>query len=196
MSTVESSAGAPTAAIAYQPPVIVTAGAVVGRVIKVSEHPSAERIWLARVDLGVGLPVQIVFGGKYRVQPDELVPVAPPGSLAMVVPGDGLAIPRIKKMRCRRYRGERSYGMLCSLEELGWVVGGSDEVAVLRGVSPGDSLDDLPAERQGQVIVTSRLTLVELLPQGEQTRESPQSTWAVRRGASELLGVHHRVVNN
>ena len=122
--------------------VIVTTGAVVGRVIAVSPHPAAVRIWLAEVDLGDGLPVQIVFGGQYKVEPRELVPVAPPG--ARVTALNGLAVPRVKKMRNRRFRGQRSHGMLCSLEELGWTVEGPDEVAILRGLEPGDSLDSIP----------------------------------------------------
>lgn len=151
----------------YTPPVIVATGAIVGRVVSVREHPRAERIWLATVDLGDGLPVQIVFGGKYRVRPGELVPVAPPGALVMAVARDGLAISRTKKMRCRRYRGERSHGMLCSLEELGWVVGGPDEVAILRHVSPGDRLDDLPAERQAEIMnrPPRPITVVDVVPQ-------------------------------
>jgi tRNA-binding EMAP/Myf-like protein len=120
---------------------------------------------LATVDLGHGLPVQIVFGGKYRVRPGELVPVAPPGALVMAVPPGGLAVSRTKKMRCRRYRGERSHGMLCSLAELGWVVGGRDEVAILRDVSPGDRLDDLPAERQAKIMTTQPITVVDVVPQ-------------------------------
>jgi len=34
--------------------------------------------------------------------------------------------------------------MLCSLDELGWTVEGPDEVAILRWLAPGDSLDGIP----------------------------------------------------
>ena len=113
-----------------------TCGVVAGRVVEVRDHPDAERIWLALVDLGNGVPVQIVFGGRRKVHTDDLVPVAPPGSRLS---------PKAKKMRRRRYRGESSYGMLCSLAELGWVPESDDEVALLRDVTPGASLDDMTA---------------------------------------------------
>lgn len=168
MSTVERTATLPAHALTtYTPPVIVTTGAVAGRVVSVKAHPRAERIWLATVDLGRGLPVQIVFGGKYEVRPGELVPVAPPGAFATVVPKDEPAGPRIKKMRSRRYRGERSHGMLCSLDELGWIVGGPDEVAILRHVSPGDSLDDVPARRQVEIVARPGITVVDVVPQAK-----------------------------
>jgi hypothetical protein len=43
--------------------------------------------------------------------------------------------------------------MLCSLDELGWLRNGPDEVAVLRDLALGQSLDDLPAERRPAVVV-------------------------------------------
>jgi hypothetical protein len=43
--------------------------------------------------------------------------------------------------------------MLCSLDELGWIRGGPDEVAVLCDLAPGDSLDDLPVHRRAAVVV-------------------------------------------
>lgn len=120
----------------YRPfPVEITRGVVVGRVLEVKDHPNADLIRLARVDLGIGEPVQIVFGGSANVHVGDLVPVAPPGSR---LPGPK----KMRKMRQRHYRGESSYGMLCSLAELGWNPDGPDEVALLRNVTPGDSLDE------------------------------------------------------
>ena len=110
----------------------ITSGVVVGRVVEVKRHPNADRIRLALVDLGIGEPVQIVFGGPPNVHEGDLVPVAPPGSR---LPN------KLHEMRRRRYRGESSYGMLCSLAELGWNPDAPDEVALLRNVTPGDSLD-------------------------------------------------------
>jgi len=113
---------------------VTTHGIIVGRVVKVQDHPNGDRIWLAEVDLGRGDPVQIVFGGKKEVvRPDSLVPVAPPGSRL-----DGV------KMRRRRYRGQTSHGMLCSLAELGWDTSVTDRVATLdtAHLQPGQCLDD------------------------------------------------------
>jgi len=153
MSTVERTDAQPKAT-SCRPSVIVTAGAVVGQVVLVNPHPNAVRISLAFVDLGDGLPVQIVFGGQYLVKQRELVPVAPPG--ARVTTLNGLEVPRTKKMRNRRYRGQRSHGMLCSLDELGWTVDGPDEVAVLRRLKPGDSLDGIPTRRRFDHVVQPR----------------------------------------
>jgi tRNA-binding EMAP/Myf-like protein len=133
------------------PVLVIDKGAVVGRALKIEDHPNGQRIWLAHVDLGDGGPaVQIVFGGRYRVQPGQLVPVAPPGARVSVL--KDMTVSRTKKMRSRSYRGERSHGMLCSLDELGWSVDGPDEVAILRGLEPGDSLDDVHLELREQLV--------------------------------------------
>jgi hypothetical protein len=55
-------------------------------------------------------------------------------------------------MRARNYRGERSHGMLCSLNELGWARGGPNEVAVLRDLRPGFVLDELDPELRPAVV--------------------------------------------
>jgi tRNA-binding EMAP/Myf-like protein len=132
--------------------IIGIAGALVGEVRRVRTHPHGMFIWLADVDLGNGAtPLQIVFGGERRLTGGELVPVAPPGSWA-TVRQPGIRDKR-KKMRVRNYRGERSHGMLCSLDELGWIHGGPNEVAILCDVEPGESLDALPAYRRPEVVV-------------------------------------------
>lgn len=121
-------------------------GAVVGRVINVRDHPNGTEIWLADVDLGDGGDyAQIVFGGLGKVvQPGSLVPVAPPGSW---IP-DPLKSSGRKKMRARSFRGQFSYGMLCSLAELGWDYSVTNQVAIFKEggpLKPGDSLDECAA---------------------------------------------------
>ncbi len=129
------------AAPEYRIETVGTQGVVVGRVISVRIHPRGDRIWLADVDLG-GRKAQIVFGGVADVvQAQSLVPVAPPGSRLP----DG-SLPKAIKIRKRRYRGEISEGMLCSLAELGWDPGVIDRVALLKDteeLEPGASLDKL-----------------------------------------------------
>ncbi|WP_407779565.1 hypothetical protein [Actinophytocola sp.] len=96
-------------------------------------------------------PHQIVFGGDSKLDGGELVAVAPPGSWAITwhpVLGS-----RRKKMRARNYRGQRSHGMLCSLDELGWLRNGPNEVAILCDLTLGDSLDDLPTGRRSEIVV-------------------------------------------
>lgn len=101
---------------------VVTSGAVVGRILTAQDHPNADRLWICQVDIGTA-KLTVVFGGTYRCRPGDLVAVAPPG--AQLSTG--------KRMRTRRYRGQRSEGMLCSTNELGWTVDGPDAVAVLHG---------------------------------------------------------------
>jgi tRNA-binding EMAP/Myf-like protein len=105
----------------------------VGRIIKVRPHPYGDRIWLADVEIGRDYQLQIVWGGVPVVHEGDLVPVAPPGCW----------LPQ-GKMRRRRYRGEVSEGMLCSLAELGWDLSAQDRVALLderADLIPGQSLD-------------------------------------------------------
>jgi tRNA-binding EMAP/Myf-like protein len=118
----------PTRGVSKASPVVIS-GAVVGRILEVSDHPNADRLWIVQVDIG-GRKLGIVHGGTRQLQPGDLVPVAPPG--ARLSTG--------KRMRTRRYRGQRSEGMLCSLDELGWTVNGPDAVATLWGLTPGHPL--------------------------------------------------------
>jgi phenylalanyl-tRNA synthetase beta chain len=108
---------------------IVVSGAVAGKVIEVTEHPNAYRLWIVQVDTGQE-KLTIVHGGTRSLHPGDLVPVAPPG--ARLSTG--------KRMRTRRYRGQRSEGMCCSIDELGWTEGGPDVVHVLACGSPGQPL--------------------------------------------------------
>jgi phenylalanyl-tRNA synthetase beta chain len=112
--------------------VTVRAGAVVGKVIEVRDHPNADRLWIAQVDIG-DRKLTIVHGGTRSLRPGDLVPAAPPGAVVKV--ND-----RRKRMRTRRYRGQRSEGMLCSTNELGWTTNGPDAVHVLVEGAPGQPL--------------------------------------------------------
>jgi phenylalanyl-tRNA synthetase beta chain len=81
---------------------------VVGRLLEVERHPNADTLWLTRVDVGGGEPLEIVCGAQ-NIAPGQLVPVALVGS---VLPGD-------RRIERTRIRGEVSNGMLCSPVELG-----------------------------------------------------------------------------
>jgi tRNA-binding EMAP/Myf-like protein len=112
----------------------------VGRIVKVRPHPYGDLIWLADLEIGRDYQPQVVWGGVPILHEGDLVPVAPPGS----------RIPQAK-MRRRRYRGEVSEGMLCSLAELGWDLSVTDRVALLdqcSGLVPGESLDSRESDWQ------------------------------------------------
>ena len=83
-------------------------GLVVGRVLRVREHPNADRLRLCDVDPGEGEAVQVVCGAPVIAQ-GGLYPFAPVGS----------TLPGGMELRKARIRGETSHGMLCSEKELG-----------------------------------------------------------------------------
>ena len=123
------------------------AGVVVGRVVEIRPHPHRERIWLSVVDTGTGYKPQIVWGGIPILKAGSLVPVAQPGTWLPPTKDR----PNPYKIRCRRYAGEISEGMLCSLAELGWDHAVTDWVALLNpsaGLSAGQSLQDRFNDRQ------------------------------------------------
>lgn len=121
-----------------------TDGVVAGRVIEVNRHPAADLIRIAIVDIGAE-KLQVVFGGLDVVRAGDTVPVAPPGSR---VPA------RRKRMRTRKFRGQTSQGMFCSVRELGWAYECPDEVALLRrDMQPGAPLDDIKPEDRPALVV-------------------------------------------
>jgi len=80
---------------------------VVGQVVEFGPHPDADRLFVAKVDLG-GEEVQIVAGAP-NPYPGARVPVVLPGSVL----ADGT------KLRKATLRGLESYGMMMSERELG-----------------------------------------------------------------------------
>ncbi len=80
---------------------------VVGEVVEFGPHPNADRLSVAKVDLG-GREVQIVAGAPNPF-PGARVPVVLPGS----VMADGT------KLKKAKLRGLESYGMMMSERELG-----------------------------------------------------------------------------
>jgi phenylalanyl-tRNA synthetase beta chain len=80
---------------------------VVGEVVEFGPHPDADRLNVAKVDIG-GETVQIVAGAP-NPYPGARVPVALPGSTL----ADG------RKLKKAKLRGLESYGMMMSERELG-----------------------------------------------------------------------------
>ncbi len=87
-------------------------GIVVGHVLTCIQHPNADRLKVTTVDLGDGIPVQIVCGAS-NVAAGQKVPVATIGST--LYNKDGIAF-QIKK---GKIRDEESHGMICAEDELG-----------------------------------------------------------------------------
>ena len=79
---------------------------VVGKVIKVKQHPNADRLKICSVDVGAIL--EIVCGAP-NVNENMFVACAK----------DGAVLPGNIKIKNSKLRGVSSYGMLCSENELG-----------------------------------------------------------------------------
>jgi len=87
-------------------------GILVGEVLTCVQHPNADRLKITTVDLGTGVPVQIVCGAP-NVDAGQKVPVATIGTTLYDDKGVGF---KIKK---GKIRGEESHGMICAEDELG-----------------------------------------------------------------------------
>ena len=105
-------------------------GVVIGKLLKVNKHPNADRLTLCSVDVGEEKPLQIVCGATNHKEGD-FVAVAKVGTL---LPGNF----KIKKTKIR---GESSFGMLCSEQELG-LNRKTQGIMILKGnFSPGESFE-------------------------------------------------------
>jgi phenylalanyl-tRNA synthetase beta chain len=83
-------------------------GVVVGKILDLKPHENADKLVVCSVDVGSEV-LQIVTGAK-NLKVGDLVPVAKIGS---VLPGE-IVIDKTD------FRGLDSFGMLCSLNELGY----------------------------------------------------------------------------
>jgi phenylalanyl-tRNA synthetase beta chain len=95
-------------------------GVVIGYVMDVRQHPNADRVRLADIDLGDGQPLQIACGGA-NLEKGQTVAVA---TIGATLP-NGMTIER------RKLRGEWSNGMICSEDELGLATERSGGIMVL-----------------------------------------------------------------
>jgi phenylalanyl-tRNA synthetase beta chain len=87
-------------------------GIVVGHVLTCIQHPNADRLKVTTVDLGDGIPVQIVCGAS-NVAAGQKVPVATIGTTLYDKEGNAFQIKKGK------IRDQESHGMICAEDELG-----------------------------------------------------------------------------
>ena len=90
---------------------------VVGQILKIERHPDADKLIICQVDVG-NETVQIVTGAP-NVKEGDKVPVVLDGG--RVAGGhDGGPLPEAGiKIKKGKLRGVESFGMMCSIEELG-----------------------------------------------------------------------------
>lgn len=91
---------------------------VVGKILKIEKHPDADKLVICQVQVTKeGETVQIVTGAN-NISEGDVVPVVLVGG--RVAGGhDGKLTPGGIKIKKGKLRGVESYGMLCSIEELG-----------------------------------------------------------------------------
>jgi phenylalanyl-tRNA synthetase beta chain len=80
---------------------------ITGRILELQKHPDAEKLFIAKVDIG-NKTIQIVTGAQ-NIKVDNFIPVAL----------DGAVLPNDVKINSSEIRGVLSEGMMCSYEELG-----------------------------------------------------------------------------
>lgn len=83
--------------------------AVVGEILEIQKHPNADRLSVAKVDVGEREPRQIVFGQMAEIKVGNKTPVA---LAPTILPGN-------KEIKKVELRGVTSEGMLCLDQELG-----------------------------------------------------------------------------
>lgn len=90
---------------------------VVGEILQIDKHPDADKLIVCQVDAGQEQPVQIVTGAP-NVKVGDKVPVVLDGG--RVAGGhDGKKVSGGVKIKKGKLRGVESFGMMCSIEELG-----------------------------------------------------------------------------
>lgn len=84
-------------------------GVVIGKIVEIDKHPDADKLFITKIDIGEEL-LTIVTGAK-NLKKNDVVPLAKIGSKL----ANGVEI------GATEFRGVLSEGMLCSLNELGYM---------------------------------------------------------------------------
>ncbi len=108
-------------------------GIVVGHVLTCIQHPNADRLKVTTVDLGDGIPVQIVCGAS-NIAAGQKVPVATIGATLYDKEGNSFVIKKGK------IRDEESHGMICAEDELGLGTSHDGIMILDASLKPGTSV--------------------------------------------------------
>lgn len=110
---------------------------VVCKILKIEQHPDAEKLLVCQVDVGEEEPIQIVTNA-HNISVGDLVPVAKDNSVL----ADG------SKIKKGKLRGVESKGMFCSVAEFGLTVNDfpyaqEDAVFIIKeDCKPGDDIKE------------------------------------------------------
>ncbi len=96
---------------------------VVGKIVSVAPHPSADKLRLCRVNVGIGKTLDIVCGAANAAS-GMLAPVAL----------EGATLPNGMTIKPTEIRGAASSGMLCSESELGLAESSKGLLSLITGL--------------------------------------------------------------
>ncbi|HSD95801.1 MAG TPA: phenylalanine--tRNA ligase subunit beta, partial [Sulfuricaulis sp.] len=116
---------------AIEPVAPVLDRVVVGEIVSVVPHPSADKLRLCRVNVGKGKKLDIVCGAA-NAAPGMKAPVALEGAM----------LPGGMKIKQAEVRGVMSAGMLCSASELGLAESADGLLSLDKDARPGASIAD------------------------------------------------------
>jgi phenylalanyl-tRNA synthetase beta chain len=105
----------------------------VGRLVAVARHPSADRLYVCRVDVGAGEPVTVVSGAP-GLRAGRQVPVALPGA----------RLPAGTEIGTRDFAGVASAGVFCSEAELALGEDSSQVLSLDADLAVGTPLAEVP----------------------------------------------------
>ncbi len=147
-------------------------GLVIGKVLTCEEHPDSDHLHVTTVDLGDGVPTQIVCGAP-NVAAGQTVVVATVGTKLY----DGDKEFQIKKSKIR---GVESFGMICAEDEIGVGTSHDGIIVIKEEVAAGT-----PAAEYFHV-ESDYVLEVDLTP----NRVDAASHYGVARDLSAWLGCH------
>ena len=128
----------------------------VGEVVEVKPHPNADRLVLAVVEYGQGIPQTVVTGAPNLRPGDHGV------KIAFAVEGTQLVdaysdVPRLATLKRAKIRGVESAGMICSEKELG-LSDDHEGILILDPMAPvGQPLQDYLGDAVLEVELTPNL---------------------------------------
>jgi len=105
-------------------------GVVIGEILEIKNHPNADKLNLAKVNIGKTKPLSLIFGSMVEMKVGYRVPVA----VAPTTLPTGIAIEK------RELRGQPSEGMLCLDQELGFKKEGVSIQFFSKTIKPGTPL--------------------------------------------------------
>jgi len=142
-------------------------GVVIGKMLEIKKHPNADKLNVAKVDIGKKEPLELIFGQVVELKVGDQLPIA-------VAP---TKLPGGLEIKAREMRGVVSQGMCCLDSEL--------------GLSDQDRVTFFPKEIKPGLPITQALSLrADYLLEIEVTANRPDamSVVGLAREAAAVLG--------